>query len=796
VDVWQRRAAWSSDAVCVPPRCASTIADELSPVSYEPLCPVPQRPRRPLWALLVVVGLALATRTPASSASHSVPSLDGVLVAPPGKAADADTLQRLLSARGVRGRLLYPPDVAVAHVSAAGARRLRAAGFTVLRADASPPQGASSRLLRALRLVKALRDEAQAPPGPLPAVDAAALGGGSDLKQPVPPATSATGAASPAPLTGASPLLGQLPTASELAAFAGGSVTVSVIFPQSTGPASTENWADGDPTNPGDRRAFLLTRVDLALAWWATYKPSPQFTSRLTFVIPPAGILGAPQTVSVSSEPIRQSSANDILWRNEIMTSLHYSEGSPLPETAYGDAVRRANGTEWALTVYVVDSLHDADGEFADKLFAYTYDLFGPYMVLTYDNDGYGPLYFDSVMAHEMGHVFGALDEYYMPPSSGYPSGGSLSSGYLWVRNTNAEGTGTTDYSCIMRGGDQSIAAYRGQDICPSTRGQVGWLDKDGDGIPNVIDTFPSFSLPQPTVAGDGALTVAGTVQENPWPRGGKPPLQAFDHNISIYVPHDVQYRLDDGAWLPATPADGAFDQPVEPFSLSAGPLAPGHHLLELQATTGNTASQVLYVWAGTTPVELQLAVDRSVVTYGSSAVFTVTSAATDATGTYPVSLLPQVGLGRVGGTPATPLVTRADGTVRRAVKPTYNGRYVATFAGVGQFTGPASSPAVSVRVRVAVSQRRGASPIRLGDTMRVWGVVRPAKLHAPVVLQETRDSGATWRIVAHIRTDASSRYSLVYRATHRGIVRLRVRYGGDARNLAGGVLVSAFKVD
>ena len=74
---------------------------------------------------------------------------------------------------------------------------------------------------------------------------------------------------------------------------------------------------------------------------------------------------------------------------------------------------------------------------FRNKVVAYTADLFGPYSMLTYDNDGYGFANFDAVLAHEMGHVFGALDEY-EPPAPGYPSTGDLTSGYLGVRNGNA----------------------------------------------------------------------------------------------------------------------------------------------------------------------------------------------------------------------------------------------------------------------------------------------------------------------------------------------------------------------
>jgi hypothetical protein len=285
-------------------------------------------------------------------------------------------------------------------------------------------------------------------------------------------------------------------------------------------------------------------------------------------------------------------------------------------------------------------------------------------------------------------------------------------------------------------------------------------------------------------------------VSENPWPRGGKAPLQSFGHDISIYVPHDVQYRVDGGDWEPATATDTdqAFDEPLEPFALSAGPLAAGHHLLELQATTGSTATVTRDVWAGQTPVELRLSADRDTVRYGSSAVLTVHSLATDLTGTYPVPFLPQVVLSKVGGVTST-RTTGADGGASRTVTPRYNSRYVATFAGAGQFTGPASSEEVTVGVRAAVSVRRAVSPIRVGATMRVWGVVRPAKPRAFVALQERRDSGATWRTITRRRTDASSRFSFVYRATHRGRILLRVWYPGDARNMAGGATVSRFTV-
>ncbi len=108
---------------------------------------------------------------------------------------------------------------------------------------------------------------------------------------------------------------------------------------------------------------------------------------------------------------------SDAAWRWQAMDKLGFgprrrSTTSRIPRRCYADRLRRSNGADWAFVLYVVDSLHDKDGMFRNGVVAYTADLFGPYCMLTYDNDGYGFANFDAVLAHEMGHVFGALDEY------------------------------------------------------------------------------------------------------------------------------------------------------------------------------------------------------------------------------------------------------------------------------------------------------------------------------------------------------------------------------------------------
>jgi hypothetical protein len=402
--------------------------------------------------------------------------------------------------------------------------------------------------------------------------------------------------------------LGALPTAGETAAFAAGRVAVAVVFVESDGSVdrSTENWTRLDPANPGDRRANVLAKVQAALTWWNDRSPD----GSLEAFLPAAGQYGKPRTVTTRFEPISRPVSHfakdyrlsDAGWRWEIMGKLGYAhdrtDDSPLPERAYADKVRRKTGADWAFVLYVVDSLRDADGAFRDEAIAYTADLYGPYTVLTYDNDSYGFSNFDAVLAHEMGHVFGALDEY-APPRPGYASTGGLTSGYLGVRNRNAVKGGTTDLPCIMRGSQATLDAFALGELCPSTVGQTGLRDGDADTHPNVVDTHPRFDSVQSTVANGGVFTVTGSVREKPWPRGTSSIGIPFRHDISIFVPHDLQFRVDGGEWLPLVAVDGRFDEPVEKWKLTTGPLAAGTHTLEVQGTTGETAGFTKELSAG-----------------------------------------------------------------------------------------------------------------------------------------------------------------------------------------------------
>ena len=508
--------------------------------------------------------------------------------------------------------------------------------------------------------------------------------------------------------------LGALPGARETAAFAAGRVAVGVVFLQSDGSLmpSSESWSRGDPAYPGQsRRQLVLAKIRNALDWWNAQSPD----GSLDVFMPAAGSYGAPQTVKVGYEPIRMDVKygwkghpvlSDAAWRWQAMSKLGFGPGAkndkPYPETRFADRIRARNDADWAFVVYVVDSLNDKDGMFRNQVVAYTADLFGPYSMLTYDNDGYHFDNFDAVLAHEMGHVFGALDEY-APPSAGYPSTGDLTSGYLGVRNRNAVSGGTTDLPCIMRGSNDTLNAFATGQLCLSTIGQTGLRDTDGDSRPDVVDTRPAFTTGLESTDAGGAVSLRGAVAERPRKRGVISTGVYFRRDLSIEVPHDLRYRVDGGAWQALSPTDGAFGEPSEGWTLTTEPLTPGYHALYLEGTTGEMVDRTRSLWAGPTPVTLELATNaaftKKAVTVAPGAAARVYVRSTS--GGLPVARLAPLQLVRLSdGKVMATVTTGENGVWTGTLTPARSRTYEARFAGAGQFEAAVPSDPVTITVR------------------------------------------------------------------------------------------------
>jgi len=346
------------------------------------------------------------------------------------------------------------------------------------------------------------------------------------------------------------------PIETDVCEYAMGNVKVAVIFVESNGSIDPESE---DWTAP--RQATVLSEIQDALSWWESLEANASLNLSIE-------VIGSRNT---SYEPITHVSSDDELWIGEIMADMGFTEGIFLQQVmSFNHWLRQQHGTDWAYTIFVVDSLNDADGCFADPpTCAYSY-MTASCIVMTYDNDGYGIAKMNNVTAHETGHMFYATDEYKNPGET---------SGYL-----NA--TEVDDSGCLMD--DNTLVLSSGTEL------QIGWRDADSDGIMDILDTEPNTYLipyePDPTYETTpsymGYAVVVPYPNENP---------NGFGRDVTLNTISGVHYRIDNGTWENATAADGDFDEPVETFQFTTTQLSPGIHFIETRAVNSVNNSDPTY---------------------------------------------------------------------------------------------------------------------------------------------------------------------------------------------------------
>jgi hypothetical protein len=219
-----------------------------------------------------------------------------------------------------------------------------------------------------------------------------------------------------------------------------------------------------------------------------------------------------------------------------------------------------------------------------------------------------------------------------------------------------------------------------------------------------VVDTRPAFVTRLETTAASGSVTLRGTVTERPRRRGRISMGVYFRRDLSIRVPHALQYRIDGGVWRPLTASDGAFGEPSEGWTLTAEALTAGHHVLDLEGTTGEAAGRTRDLWAGPTAVTLELATDAAftkstaAVAGGASARLYVRSTGTGTA--WPVPRLTPLKLVRLADNRVVArLTTGENGVWTGTIKPARSRAYEVRFDGAGQF-GAATSARVTITVK------------------------------------------------------------------------------------------------
>ncbi|NIO45152.1 MAG: hypothetical protein GTN36_06415 [Candidatus Aenigmarchaeota archaeon] len=275
------------------------------------------------------------------------------------------------------------------------------------------------------------------------------------------------------------------PTHQQTSEFMIGDVSVAIILMESNGSIdpNLEDWDDW-------RIDKVVSEVQNGLNWLAEKEPRANLEwTYHTYVI------------ETSYEPINRTTSEDNveLWVNEAMESFGFTSGSYWERVrSFDNDLRNSDGTDWAFTIFVVDSLNDTNGRFADNSFAFAFPG-GPLFVMTYDNGYFEIDRMDAVVAHETGHIFRAADEFrYFCKDESYCY---REYGFLQVENQNCNiDACLSDVPCIMRGGPDPFTSGS---ICDYTRGQVGWRDEDEDNILDAIDS--DYNLGSDT-DGDGIV--------------------------------------------------------------------------------------------------------------------------------------------------------------------------------------------------------------------------------------------------------------------------------------------------
>ncbi len=371
---------------------------------------------------------------------------------------------------------------------------------------------------------------------------------------------------------GAAPRQSGPPTEVTTSEFMIGTVVVGMVLPQSNGVAepSSEEWTS-------EMVATVAAEALLGLDFYTQQHAELALTFIYHFgdAPPPGGVAG---TVACDYEAIEHPMFDDSVTTS-YFASLGYHEWGYFNNSyAWIGDLRDLYGADWGFVVQCAANRPESS-RYADGRVAASY-VGGPITAMSYVNDFYGVENFHGVLRHETLHIFGAMDEYV-----GNGTEPSYSWGYLGVANANSisyDGKGYRD----GRGEGESCLALSvltaGERLCPYTWGQIGWLDSDGDDLPDPVDTHP-ISVVETEQSNGPVVTLTGLSEvsaleptRDHW--GG--------HWLPVSINHivAVEFSLEGRSWLPAEAVDGAFDEWQEEFRVVTPPLPDGSWEIRVRA--------------------------------------------------------------------------------------------------------------------------------------------------------------------------------------------------------------------
>lgn len=347
-----------------------------------------------------------------------------------------------------------------------------------------------------------------------------------------------------------------------------GKVSVNLLLPESNGAIDPdrEEWTEALETQ-------VLAETLLAVDELATLYPQ----ARLSFTV---HLLSgrADGRLETGYEPIARPAdpsgpSGEKLWTSEVLEHLGYGEGSPLARSRLlADQTRIADRSDWAVNLFVVNATRDGDGRFEDGRLAYAW-LGGPHAVLTAKAGDRGSGRWDGLLLHELHHLFYALDQ--KSPSA---CAEESPTGYLGLSGNLCGSEGTNPQADVMLDGSVAAGAL--------TRAQVGTLDADRDGLPDILGLAPevSLELTSPDPACDGLVLLEGRAEAGSYPNSNPLTLTPRRDIVLSHIVR-IEIRVDNGSWQRGLvyPEDGRFDSAVEEFD--AGLTLPdGRHHIEVRA--------------------------------------------------------------------------------------------------------------------------------------------------------------------------------------------------------------------
>lgn len=344
-------------------------------------------------------------------------------------------------------------------------------------------------------------------------------------------------------------------TPQDTAEFMLGRVAVVPVLFESNGviDANTQNWT------PEEIDA-AIEKVRTGVQWWADTLDTLGTVHTLEFVIDESF---AKNPFPTPYEPIDRRSQDSPIYITPFLRAQGIEEATSLEDAVrqFNHAARLKHNTDWAFTIFLIDSSDDPDGQFAPgSEFSIAHAFPGGLYIVSPSTRP------ASTITHETGHIFWARDE--------YPGGGSWTDrrGYYNAQNLNAADNSTPGFVqevSIMRAGSVLNESYNTRYLPASTRAMIGWLDSNGNGIFDVADVPLHLEGDGRYDLSKGVFTFDGNVSAVPLPNRNSSGPQ---NDITLNRVDRIEYRIDGGQWFTAIEvnaqsADVSFELSIAPFN-------------------------------------------------------------------------------------------------------------------------------------------------------------------------------------------------------------------------------------